>query len=86
MHMAATQPLKGITLVDCAKANAPQGVKVAANLCGYGSDISGFQSALAEAGKAMGIQLDGLEDLITDQFIVERTQGIEVAPDTPQDL
>ncbi|MGI8933312.1 MAG: hypothetical protein ACR2FS_04485 [Phormidesmis sp.] len=84
--MAATQPLKGIVLIDCAKANAQQGAETAAQLCGYGSDISSFQSALTQAGKDMGVTLDDIEDLITDQFIAKRNPGIEVAPDTPQDL
>ncbi len=84
--MAATEPLKGIALVDCAKANATSGPETAARLCGYGTDISGFQSALSKAGEDMGITLDGLKDLVTDQFMVQRTQGIEVAPDSPQNL
>ena len=84
--MAATEPLKGIALIDCAKANAPQGAEEAARLCGYGSDISSFQSALKQAGEDMGVTLDDIEDLITDQFVVKRTQGLEVAPDSPQNL
>ncbi|MFK8186542.1 MAG: hypothetical protein AB8B99_24450 [Phormidesmis sp.] len=84
--MAATQPLTGIALIDCAKANATQGAEAASRLCGYGSDINTFRSALAKAGDDMGITLDGLEDLITDQFMVKRTQGLEIAPDSPQNL
>ncbi len=84
--MAATQPLKGIILIDCAKANAPQGVEVATRLCGYGTDVSSFQTALKQAGKDMGIKLDDIEDLITDQFMVQRTQGLEIAPETTEDL
>lgn len=84
--MAANQPLTGIALIDCAKANATQGVEEAARLCGYGSKIDTFRSALAKAGDDMGVTLDGLDDLITDQFMVKRTQGLEVAPDSPQNL
>ncbi|MGB3297872.1 MAG: hypothetical protein WBA76_06350 [Phormidesmis sp.] len=84
--MAANQPLKGIALVDCAKANAPQGAEVAARLCGYGTDVSSFQSALKQAGKDMGITLDDIEDLITDQFTVQRTQGQEIAPESTERL
>ena len=84
--MAATQPLKGVTLIDCAKANAPQGVEVATRLCGYGTDVSSFQTALKQAGEDMGITLDDIEDLITDQFMVQRTQGLEIAPDSPENL
>jgi len=84
--MAASQPLKGIALIDCAKANAPQGAEVAAKLCGYGTDISSFQSALSQAGEDMGVSLDDIKDLITDQYVVQRTQGLEVAPDGPHNL
>ncbi len=84
--MAASQPLKGIALIDCAKANAPQGAEVAANLCGYGTDIGSFQSALSKAGEDMGVSLDDIKDLITDQYMVKRTQGLEIAPDGPHDL
>ncbi|MGC1309968.1 MAG: hypothetical protein WA885_22300 [Phormidesmis sp.] len=84
--MAASEPLKGITLIDCAKANATQGAEEAARLCGYRSDVSGFRTALSQAGEEMGITLDDLDDLITDQFVVKRTQGLEIAPDSPQDL
>lgn len=84
--MAAKTPLKGIELIDCAKANAKVGAPEAARLCGYGSDIGTFQAALTQAGKDMGVDLDGLDDLITDQAIAKRTQGIEVAPDTLSDL
>lgn len=84
--MAANQPLTGIALIDCAKANAPQGVEEAARLCGYGNNIDTFRSALSQAGDDMGVTLDGMEDLITDQFLIKRTQGLEVAPDSPQNL
>ena len=84
--MAASKPLTGIALIDCAKANAPQGSEVAARLCGYGTDISTFQSALSKAGEDMGVSLDDIKDLITDQYMVQRTQGLEVAPDGPHNL
>ena len=32
--MTASAPLHGTELVDCAQANANQGIEVAANLCG----------------------------------------------------
>ncbi len=78
--MAAKQPLTGIELVDCAKANAPQGVQEAAKLCGYGDHISDFQSALKKAGEDMGVQLNELNDLITDQSIAKRTSVMDVGP------
>lgn len=84
--MAANQPLTGIDLIDCAKANASQGLAVATNLCGYGDDVSSFQQALKQAGKDMGVTLDELEDLITDQAVAKRSSGIEVAPDSLENL
>ena len=84
--MAANQPLTGIELVDCAKANAQQRVQAAAKLCGYGDGISDFQSALRKAGEDMGIQLDELDDLITDQFIAKRTPVLDVGPETTSQL
>ncbi len=84
--MAASQPLKGIELIDCAKANAKQGVETAANLCGYGSEISDFQSSLQQACHEIGVDISELSDLITDQESILQNSGIEVAPDTPSDL
>ena len=84
--MAANQPLTGVALIDCAKANAPQGVQEAAKLCGYGDNISDFQSALSKAGEDMGIQLDELKDLITDQFIAKRNAVMDIGPETNAQL
>ncbi|MGB3765159.1 MAG: hypothetical protein WA947_01265 [Phormidesmis sp.] len=84
--MAANQPLTGIALVDCAKANAQQGVQEAAKLCGYGDNISDFQSALKQAGEDMGVKLDELDDLITDQFIAKRNPVMDIGPETTSQL
>ena len=40
--------LQGIELIDCAKANAKQGVTVAAKQSGYGQDIALFQKNLED--------------------------------------
>ncbi|MGD1899343.1 MAG: hypothetical protein ACFB16_20650 [Phormidesmis sp.] len=84
--MAANQPLTGIALIDCAKANATQGIAEATRLCGYAEDISGFQQALKKAGEDMGVTLTELDDLITDQSIAKHNNVLEVAPDSPQNL
>lgn len=84
--MAATTPLKGLELVDCAKANAKQGIETAANLCGYGDDLTTFKQSLQQACNDMGVEFHELSDLITDQQTVLQTGGIEVAPDTSADL
>lgn len=84
--MAAAQPLKGITLIDCAKANAPQGIDTAARLCGYGSDLHAFSSELRQACQDIGVQIHALKDLITDQQKTTQEQGLEIAPDTASQL
>jgi hypothetical protein len=84
--MASQTPLKGIELVDCAKANAKQGIETAAELCGYGGDMSTFSQELKQACQDIGVDIDELSDLITDQQTVMRDGGVEVAPDTPSEL
>ncbi|MEZ2242089.1 hypothetical protein [Microcoleus sp.] len=84
--MASSQPLKGIELIDCAKANAPQGIATAAQLCGYGSDFHTFDRELKLACQNIGVQFQELSDLITDQQMMQSGMGIEVAPDTPSEL
>ena len=84
--MAASTPLKGIELIDCAKANAKQGIETAARQCGYGEDLNTFKQELQQACEQIGIQIGELSDLITDQQIVRIGEGIEVAPDTPSEL
>lgn len=84
--MASPTPLKGIELVDCAKANAAQGAMVAAELCGYGQDVARFQQELHQACQQMGIEISELSDLVTDQQVVRLNRGIEIAPDSSADL
>lgn len=84
--MASSTPLTGIELVDCAKANAEQGVAIASHQCGYGPDTDHFIDALKKACGDMGITISGLEDLITEQQRIISTGGTEVAPDSPSEL
>lgn len=84
--MAASTPLTGIELIDCAKANATQGLETAAYLCGYGENLQGFEQELKTACKQIGVEIGSLGDLITDQQTVRRTHGIEIAPDTVAEL
>ncbi len=84
--MASPTPLQGIELIDCAKANARQGIVTAAKQSGYGQDTSSFQQELQKACQGIGVEIDELSDLITDQQTVRRDGGIEVAPDTPSEL
>ncbi len=84
--MASQTPLKGIELIDCAKANAKQGIGTAADLCGYGEDVGTFSQALKQACQDIGVDISGLGDLITDQQMMVGEGGFEVAPDTPSEL
>ncbi|MBW4536181.1 MAG: hypothetical protein KME09_19780 [Pleurocapsa minor HA4230-MV1] len=79
--------LQGIELIDCAKANAKQGVGVAAALSGYEQNVDLFIENLQEACQQIGVKIDELEDLITDQQVAkENRQVIEISPDTVDEL
>lgn len=79
--------LQGIELIDCAKANAKQGVTVAAKQSGYGQDIALFQKNLDKACQEIGVNIDELADLITDQQKVKENHvGLDIAPDTTTEL
>lgn len=85
--MAASTPLKGLELVDCARANAKQGAETTANLCGYGADLNTFKQELQQACRSMGVEFHELSDLITDQQkILTLGEGEVVAPDSPSEL
>jgi hypothetical protein len=84
--MTSEQPLKGITLIDCARANAKQGKEIAAKLCGYGRDLNKFERELIQACKNMGIEISALTDLITDKPSINLDKGLEIAPDSPSQL
>lgn len=75
--------LKGIELIDCAKANAKQGIAVATKQSGYGEDIILFRKSLDKACQEIGVNIDELSDLITDQQIVkENNVGLDIAPES----
>ena len=84
--MASPTPLKDTDLIDCAKANAKDGIETAAYLCGYGDDINTFERELKQACDRIGVKYKELGDLITDQDTIVNLGGIEIAPDTPSDL
>ncbi len=84
--MTSAKPLEGLDLIDCAKANASLGIDNAARHCGYGENLSAFEQALKEAGQKMGIEINTLSDLITDQQLIKKHRGIEVSPDSPSNL
>ena len=65
--MASPTPLHGTELVDCARANAKQGIETAAYQCGYGEDLNKFARELRQACEEMNLQVKELSELITDQ-------------------
>ena len=78
--------LKGIELINCAKANAKQGKAVAAKLSGY-DNVDLFIENLNQACREIGIEIDEFDDLITDQQIAkENRRVLEVSPDSNKDL
>ena len=58
--------LRGIELIDCAKANAKQGTAYAAKQSGYDRNISLFQKNLQQACQEIGVNIDDIRDLITE--------------------
>ena len=85
--MASPTRLQGTELVDCARANAKQGIETAAHQCGYGEDLNTFAQQLKQACEQMNLQVKELSELITDQeMLLELGSGEVVAPDTPSEL
>lgn len=85
--MASSTPLQGTELVDCARANAQQGIETAALQCGYGDDLNTFSRELKAACEQMNLQVKELSQLITEQDMILQMGGGEVvAPDTASEL
>ncbi|WP_017652860.1 hypothetical protein [Fortiea contorta] len=85
--MASPTQLYGTELVDCARANAKQGIETAAYQCGYGDNLNKFSQELKKACEQMNLQVKELSELITDQdMILEMGTGEIVAPDTATEL
>ncbi len=84
--MASPTPLQGLDLVDCARANAKQGIETTADLCGYGKDLNTFRHELEKACQHMGVEFHELSDLIKDKTPLMQMEGEIVAPDTPSQL
>ncbi len=85
--MASPIPLQGTELVDCARANAKQGIEAAALQCGYGDDLNTFAQELRQACEQMNLQVKELTELVTDQELpLQLGTGEIVAPDTASEL
>jgi hypothetical protein len=61
--MSSPVPLKGLDLIDCARANAAEGIAVAARQCGYGEDTVTFERALQQAGEEIGVEIQTFQDI-----------------------
>lgn len=59
--LSGDEPLTGEELIDCAKANAFTGLENTAKLCGYASDVQGFQTRLKETAQEMGVDIESLQ-------------------------
>ncbi|RZM79222.1 hypothetical protein [Leptolyngbya iicbica] len=84
--MSDISPLEGIELIDCAKANADNDVVIVAERCGYGQDVTAFQTALQQACTDIGINVEAIADLITPQQRVMTQGGLSISPDTASNL
>jgi hypothetical protein len=87
LNMASPTKLSGTDLVDCARANAKEGIEAAAYQCGFGNDLNSFSQELRQACEQMNLQVKELSALITDQdLILQLGTGEIVAPDTASEL
>jgi hypothetical protein len=83
--MTSQLPLHGAELIDCAQANANQGIKIAAQQCGYPDDIPAFEQELTVATSRIGVKINGFQDLIKITEIGQE-RGVEIAPDSDTEL
>lgn len=84
--MASQNQLHGIELIDCAKANAKEGIETATKLCGYGENVNVFQAELKKACHEIGVEINELSDLITTQQSLRQEGGFDIAPESTTDL
>ncbi len=61
--MSSSVPLKGFELIDCARANAAEGIAVAARQSGYGEDTATFERALKQACEEIGVEIQTFQDI-----------------------
>lgn len=80
-----SHPLKGIDLLNCAQANAKEGLEASAQQCGYGDNVSQFAAALQEAAREKGLKIESLSDLV-DTKPLQAPTGETIAPDSLSDL
>ncbi|MBD2664787.1 hypothetical protein [Richelia sinica] len=85
--MVSLKPLHGTELVDCARANAKQGIEIAAYQCGYSNDVNKFAQELRQACEQMNLQVKELNELITEQDLILNLNNSEIiAPESASEL
>lgn len=62
--LSGEEPLSGEELINCATANTSAGVEIAAKLCGFGADITRFQSRLKETVQKLELSPESFKKLI----------------------
>ncbi len=62
--LSGEYPLTGEDLINCARANVSKEIATTAQLCGYGSDVERFRTAVKEKMSEMGLDHEGLKKLI----------------------
>ena len=75
-------PLKGASLIDCARASYHVGIETLARNCGYGNDVERLQQALRDAATDLGIEINELSDLLRETPASRKTRGMKIAPDS----
>ena len=84
--MTSPTRLSGTDLIDCAQANAKEGIVMAAQQCGYNDDIDTFQHELTVALEHIGIKNKDFEDLLKTVKINPEVVGDDIAPLTSTDV
>lgn len=84
--MMTPSPLKGLELIDCARANGNDGIEIAAKQCGYGNDLDAFEAGLKQACQEIGVEFNQFSDLLKSTTNYHKDAGEIVAPDTPSEL
>lgn len=82
--MAHPTQLKGLDLIDCARANAKQGKAIACEQCGYGGNYPIFEVELKKACQEIGVKFDDLDDWVEEYR--QESLGVEFSPDSSTQL
>lgn len=82
--MAPIKPLTGMALINCAKANANQGLGITTHQCGYDQNFEAFLIALQTAGQTIGVKITTFDDLICEDehLYLCKAPGLQVAPES----